>query len=901
MLKRIYITLTLLFFLQGVLFAQDENKANSLFKTAKSDYESLKYGPAIRALELVLKVHPEYTQAVAMLADSYRNIQDYKDAVIWYGKLTSIPNITIKPEWALHYAEVLANVGQYKKSGEWYTKYSAMDKKDNRADGFAKLYAGNMAELYVHQNEWKIQYLNMNTAASEFSPTYYKNGLMFTSNRKGKGIGSHVFEWDETPFTDLYYIKNLSEIKGINLDSIREVLRIRLKDSGKKLYKENDDDTYPTSNDTKIVGSYIIKMLKDTVGDYLSTLIDVEPMPGKINSTYHDGPTAMLPDGSILFNRNNYYHGKYAKSNEGINKLKLFTAKAPDYTDIDPFPYNNDQYSVGHPTLNKAGTLLIFASDMPGGSGASDLYYSKRATVKDAWGKPVNMGKEINTEGNELFPTLYQDSILYFSTNGRPGFGGLDIFKVTLNGTQPINKPTNIGAPVNSSVDDFGLIRSEDGTSGFFSSNRKGSDDIYGFTYHPFRIRLKGLVVDADSGQPLSNSMVAVKPEGKSFFQTGVAGTFDRPLATDINYTITATKDDYSGTDGVVSTKGITSDTTLTIVLKLRAKVELKAIAQTKIAPTPVIIKQLDCDTLRKLVAVKKIYWDLDKSFVRPDAEPELQYLMAVLSTHPELDVTLASHCDSRASGPYNIALSMRRSVSAKAYLLAHGVDVKRIKIEYYGKSRLTNKCADGVPCSEADQQLNRRTEFILTKNGKELQNVDCNWLMNYFNEKKPAPVAKVANCDSLHDMVAVRKIYYDLDKSFIRPDAHDELAHLMAVLNSHPQYQVILASHCDSRASGPYNIGLSMRRSRAARAYLLEHGIAASRMRIEYYGKSRLTNKCTDGVPCSEVDQQLNRRTEFILIYDGVELQNITCKAIQSTIRNEHSLAPKAKMTKKK
>ncbi len=732
MLRKLYITLSYILLLQGALLAQDENKLSKLFKTAKTDYESLEYGPAIKAFEILLKEDPDYTSAVAMLADSYRNIKDYDNAVKWYAKLTG-SDTAIKPEWALHYAEVLANTKQYKQSAEWYTKYAGMNKNDSRALGFAKLYQ-NIAPLFAHQKEWQIAYLNLNTLGSEFSPTYFNNGLMFTSNRKGKGIGSHVFEWDETPFSDLYFVKNLSEIKGLNVDSIRDVLRKQLKDSGKKLYQQNDDDTDPTSNDSKIVGLYIAKMLKDTVGDYLSTLIDVKPMPGDINSKYHDGPAAVLPDGSLIFNRNNYFHGKYAKSKGGINKLKLFTAKGPDYTEITDFPYNNDQYSVGHPTVNKAGTLLIFTSDMPNGVGGADLYYCKRATTKDAWNKPVNMGNIINTEGGEFFPTLYQDSVLYFSSNGHPGLGGLDIFKVTLNGVIPINTPTNLGAPINSSVDDFGLIKNETGTSGYFSSNRKGSDDIYSFTRHPFNILLKGLVVDADSEAPIENSMIAVKPEGKAYFQTGESGTFARPLTQNLVYAITAAKDGYSAAASTVSTHSITTDTVLTITLKIRKP----KVAPISISTGPALAlgKLTECDSLRQMVAVRKIYYDLDKSFIRPDAHPELNNLIEILKAYPRFMVIIGSHCDSRAPVDYNQALSLRRSKAAHAYLLAHGIPAVRMRIEYYGKSRLTNKCADGVPCTEGEQQMNRRTEFILVNHGEKLQTLECDALQKNIAKK---------------------------------------------------------------------------------------------------------------------------------------------------------------------
>jgi len=716
-----------MFLSQALLFAQS-GKQSTLLKEARKQYQSLKYTSAIKMLLAELKARPQERDAQEMIANSYRKIKDYDNAVYWYGELTKAADI--KPEWALWYAEALANKKQYEGADVWYKKYLELVNKDSMAASFVTSYA-HMNEFFTYRKEWKVSFLNINTNASEYSPMYYKDGLIFSSNRKWTGISKHVFEWDQTPFSDLYYVKNIADIKGVNIDSINTVLRTDLKASGTKIYKENDDDTYPTSNDSRTVGMYSAKTQRDTLGSYLAPQVKAEQLSGRINSKYHEGSSALLPDGSIIFTRNNYLAGKYAESKDGINKLKIYIAKAPDFNDIQPFAFNNDEYSVGHPTVNKDGTILIFTSDMPGGYGGTDLYYCKRATFKDAWDKPVNMGPAINTEGNEMFPTLYKDSILFFSSTGHAGLGGLDIFQITLNGVQSVGIPVNLGAPVNSSVDDFGLIRSEDGTKGYFTSNRKGTDDIYGFVYHPFSILLKGLVVDSADNQPIANSTIAIQPDAVNYFLADEHGTFSNPLKKETDYHVTASKEGYNSSsisEGSISSKGVTSDTTLTITLKLSKKA------------APIIIaaatKPSNCDSLKAIFAVKRIYYDLDKSFIRPDAHEELAHLIAVLNQYPSLKVIVASHCDTRASVAYNIALSRRRSQSARAYLLAHGISAARIQPEYFGKSRLVNNCTDNVPCSEADQQLNRRSEFILLKGGKELQEVDCDGLQKYFGKK---------------------------------------------------------------------------------------------------------------------------------------------------------------------
>jgi outer membrane protein OmpA-like peptidoglycan-associated protein len=720
MIRRIYIIIAAILISQTV-FAQQNSSASKILKDAKKQYDALRYTSAIPLLLTELQISPGDKAAEEMLANSYRNIKDYNNAVQWYAELTK--SGTIKPEWALYYAEALANKEQYQNSEIWYNKYLLLTaNKDKRAAAFSK-FNPLQSNLFKNRSDWKVEYLNINTAKSEYSPMYYQNGLVFSSNRKIEGLSKRVFEWDETPFTDLYFVDNLSKIYGVNIDSTKAVVYQEIALSGKKLYQRNDDDTKPTSNDSKVVGVYNLKTTSDTLGDYLAAQVKAKPLPGNINSRYHEGPAAVLSNGDIMFTRNNFNIGVYSESRDGINKLNMYTAKAPDFTEIVPFAYNNNQYSVGHPTLNSTGTLLIFVSDMPGGFGGTDLYYCTRPGFGSDWSRPVNMGPTINTEGNEMFPGIHQDSILFFSSTGHPGLGGLDIFQVGIDGAKPLYTPINLGAPFNSSVDDFGLIMSNDEKSGYFSSNRKGNDDIYSFKFLTHRIKLKGIVIDPQNDRLLDNNIVTIEPEGASILQTDKLGRFERFLRVGVDYTFTAKRNGYVGTGiAKISTKGITRDTTLTVILKVNKTVPLEPPP-----PIPVAVRQnTTCDSVREIVSVKKIYYDLDKSNIRTTAYPELDHIVAILNNHPQLKILITSHCDTRASIQYNLALSLRRSQAARVYLLNKGISSSRIQVENNGKDRLANACPDGVNCSEADQQLNRRTEFVFLNNGLELQDVTC-------------------------------------------------------------------------------------------------------------------------------------------------------------------------------
>lgn len=724
MLRNIYIALIIVLLLPVAVFAQAKKESSEL-KAASKEYLALRYTPAIKLLERELKARPGNIDAQEMIANSYRNIKDYDKAVYWYAILTQAQ--TLKPEWALYYAEALASAQQYTASEQWYQKYLSLSAKDGRASAFAKAYP-EVGGFLKNRRDWSISYLNVNTAASEYSPMFYKKGLMFSSNRKTGILVKRVFGWDQTPFSDLYYVNTLAEIKAVNIDSIRKVIKKDIKAIGKKMYKVNDDDTPPTSNDTHTVGNYNPRFLRDTVGDYLASQLKLEPVPGNINTQYHEGSTALLPDGSLMFTRNNYFNGKYAASKDGVNKLKLFTAKAPNWEVIEPFPYNDDQYSVGHPALNKAGTLLIFASDMKGGYGGTDLYYCKRNTLRDSWGKPVNMGPVINTEGNEQFPTLYKDNILYFSSTGHPGLGGLDVFQIALNDTEPVGSPVNLGSPINSSVDDFGLIRNENGITGYFSSNRNGSDDIYSFVHHDFQIKLHVEVIDSITAEPVCYSSIQLSPNGLKDLDADMQCSFSSVLKPETVYYVTATNDGYSTASRSFNTNGINADTTINIVLKVKA-IDNSFYKPREHKPSFVF----NCDSLKRELTVNKIYYDLDKSNIRADAQREMESVLKILTDHPDLKILVASYCDSRESKAYNMALSYRRSESAKDYLVAHGIDASRVFTEHYGENNLVTDCPDGVPCTEAQQQLNRRSEFFLIKKGKKVLTMNCDWIEDQF------------------------------------------------------------------------------------------------------------------------------------------------------------------------
>ncbi len=685
--------------------AQTE-KSSALLKRAQKEYNDLRYAYAIPILESALKQDDNNTHALALLASAYQKTRNYEQAYISYSKL--VKHQALQPEWILGYAEVLSNQKKYQESENWYNKYLKLVQNDKRAGAFANINA-NVAGFMQNRKRWDIQYLNINTNLSEYAPLFYNNSLVFVSNRTTDKITKKVFSWDYTPFSDLYQVNDLTKIKGVNVDSILQAAR-DLKTVKPRTI--NDDDTPKTSNDnTTFVDSY--NYITDTIGRALSGNDIVAPLIKKVNTKYHEGPAAALPNGGLMFTRNNFFNGKTSRSTDKVIKLKIFESKNANFEKIEPFAYNNDEYSVGHPALNKAGTVLIFSSDMPGGFGGTDLYYCTRPNIKEAWSKPVNMGSIINTEGDEMFPTIYKDTTLFFSSTGHAGLGGLDIFEVAINSVEVKGIPINLGAPINSSLDDFSLIRDENGLSGFFSSNRRGNDDIYSFKYKPVRIELKGVLVDSKTNKPIANSNIELTHNGsKITLTTDALGNYNYILPENGSFQLASTVTGYETFTTALNTHNISSDTVITRNIGLNS-----------------LNDEIPCSRIYNITSKFIIYYDLDKSDIRNDAVPTLKEVIAFLKQNPDLEVVASSYTDSRGSVEYNIKLSQRRSKAAENYLIKHGIKASRIKSSFHGKANLVNHCADNVDCPESLQQLNRRTQFILLYKGRNIDELNCKTL----------------------------------------------------------------------------------------------------------------------------------------------------------------------------
>jgi outer membrane protein OmpA-like peptidoglycan-associated protein len=698
-------------------------------------------------------------------------------------------------------------------------------------------------------------------------------------------------------------------------------------------------------------------------------LINVTPFSSKLNTRYHEADVAFTKDmKTVYFSRNNYFENKLTRDSTGTGLIHLYRAKIAstgEWVDVEPMPFNNDQYQTGHPTLSADEKTLYFISDMPGGMGKTDIY---KSNINDdgSMGIPVNLGPKINTQEREMFSFISGNDELYFSSDGRTdGMGGLDIY-VSYISKNDITDPLNLGEPLNSVKDDFSFILNYETRRGYFSSNRdggKGDDDIYTFVQEiPIVFEcnqvVKGVVIEKNTGLELPGSLVVLYDNNGVELDRTIVGEDARyhfEVTCNESFKLTGSKRTFSSDEKeFFSTEG--DDIEIQLVLD---KEEF-------------IVERGKC-----LIKINPIYFDFDKSNIRPDAEIELQKVIEVMKKYPELIIEGGSHTDSRGTFKYNDALSGRRAKSTVQYIIDNGIDPNKISSKGYGETRLVNACSDGAICSEEAHQLNRRTEFVVvnydeikkkypgicaieavstrqliksddkckqTVMGKVFEKesgiilpgstviiydaddnvlrnitvgenaeyefeIECNTVYklkgtkdNYSVDIKEfesteGEILNIPLAITLEEFVVengncivnINPIYFDFDKSNIRPDAEIELNKVVEVMKKYPEIIIEGGSHTDSRGTFKYNKSLSTRRAISTVVYIIENGINSKRISAQGYGETRLINGCSDGIDCTEKEHQFNRRTEFVIVnFDDIKKKYHEICAIRTTTTKE-------------
>ena len=436
--------------------------------------------------------------------------------------------------------------------------------------------------------------------------------------------------------------------------------------------------------------------------DNQGKLGSVENFSKTVNTKFNESSPVFTKDGKTMyFTRNNYNDGKKRKSDDKVIMEKIYKAELVngEWTNVKELPFSNDNYKTAHPALSPDEKTMYFASDMPGSFGNSDLY-KVSIDSNGNFGSPENLGPTINTEGRETFPFVDADNNLFFASDGHPGLGGLDIFEAK-SANNSFEKPVNVGKPLNSQMDDFGYVTNKE-SLGFFSSNRDGGsgyDDIYTFTVCTHT--LTGLITDIDTKAILPNAKVILfddKMNKISETTSSDKGSYSFKIECNKKYYVRASKEEYETTEKSFGPVTKTGESKLDIELKRN------------IFPVEV------GTDLAKILDVSIIYFDLDKWNIRPDAAEDLEKIIAVMNQYPNMTIDIRSHTDSRQTHKYNELLSDRRAKSTLEFMVKNGINRNRLTAKGYGETQLVNNCSDDVPCSEAEHQKNRRSEFIVLK-----------------------------------------------------------------------------------------------------------------------------------------------------------------------------------------
>jgi len=604
------------------------------------------------------------------IADSYRRYNNITAAAEWFKKAADLGD-----------QQSLYDLGRMQMMNEQYEEAIKTFTKFGGEDAASKNLAQPQIKNCQNALEWKQAFTKthvtnlayINTPQSDFSPILYKGRLVFSSSRnEAKGDMKNV--WTGEKSGDLF-ITDLKE--GAKAESFSD--SINTKDyEGTCTFSKKGDEIYFTR----------------------CHVID--------DSEKKNKPS-----------QNEFCHIYYSRLSGGV------------WSEPEQVKLLSDTVNVGQPALSRDGKMLIVSSDLPAGFGGKDLYFFTK--TDSGWSNAANAGTYVNTAGDEMFPWLDDRNNLYFASNGLPGMGGLDIFKA-VKGKTIWKDATNLKAPINSGGDDFGYIiekykpANADDTilfAGYFNSTRKGGkgeDDIYRFEEKWINFfALKGKVLtkkyenpeDPDSKflgmEPVPGARVELRNPTTdaviAFKNCDKNGNYTFNLDAETDYKLSASQAGFLNKNETTSTKGKRNqDSTLITVYK---DIEMDKIYK------------------EKLIVIPNIYYDYDKATLRPESEAVLDSILIFFKDNKDLTIEIGSHTDSRGKDEYNLKLSQARAKSVVDYLIAKGISEDRLVAVGYGETKLTNRCSNGVDCSEEEHQKNRRTTFRIIGSKQKIESVE--------------------------------------------------------------------------------------------------------------------------------------------------------------------------------
>lgn len=811
--KRTLFTLLLLTGFAVGLWAQ-----SAKLKRAKRLMENLAYTEAIEQYNQILEKE-DNAEAKINIAEAYRKVNDPENAEYWYGQVVRLPEA--EPIHNLYYGQMLQRNGKCDLAKEWYDNYTAAVPDDERGQLLSRACDYEDELMTKNSGIFTINHLDINSSVDDMSPAMYKDGLVFASERDQGVATKRTGAWTGRPFLELYYVE------------------------------ARDNSSRDTSGQCTFIYSRPTKFTKD------------------LNSKFNDGMASFSEDESeVFFTRNNVVGGKTETSDEGLVKLKVFYASHEDDDDwgeLQSLPFNSDEYSVAHPALASGGEKLYFASDMPGGFGGMDLYVSEKESGR--WGPPMNLGPTINTEGNELFPYFANNGErLYFTSDGQIGLGGLDIYYSEDRGNGEWSTPENMGFPINTIADDFGIVFNKEGTCGYFTSDRiggAGRDDIYSFVKQAAPVQI--LVYDAITNEPLEQANVVNSCTGNTLI-TGANGkiTIDQKLNECCSFTANLEGYLENTQEGCTTNLGPGEEVIVEIPLSRKLEFEITGIVFDQDSGLP-----MDGATVT-------LTNDCEEEEVEPivtDASGRYTFKLQKDCCY-KVKATKENYLAAWAEGQCTKGLEGSETLTANLYLQSiltspslsenEGVitrdgDGPRID----GEGPTTNNEKSGTVYEPA---LDPTTGLYLDPvTGDPAEGPYGEYF--YENGERVEKPGFDVNPNPSGLTAFMLHVYYDFDQSYIREEAESELEKLYTTLEENSTYIIEIGSHTDSRGSDRYNTRLSQRRAEAIVRWLADRGIDRTRLVAKGYGETMNVNDCVNNVPCSEEKHQLNRRTEFRVI----------------------------------
>jgi len=586
---------------------------------------------------------------IFMIAECYRLINDPRNAETWY-KL-AVKSAYSRPEAQFGLASTLKKNGKYQQAIEEFRNYKQVAPADAKAD--QEIRACELAlEWQRNPDAYIVEEIKeLNSKEADFSPAFGRDdfGVVYFTSSRDDAAGNKTHGATGQGFTDIFE-------------------------------------------------SRLDKKSKWSI-----------PVPADvINSEFEDGTPFIISEF-----REMYFTRCEAGKREEKGCSIMFSKKNGDtWSEPEKLEILGDSLVAAHPALSPDGLTLYFASDINGGSGGKDIWKVSRTAGGQSWSYPVNLGPDINTAGDELFPYMRDENTLYFSSDGLIGMGGLDIFKAT---AQPDGSWTvqNMKAPINSSADDFGIAFENENEKGIFSSTRKGrgNDELYSFEFPPLKFSVTGLVKDEKTGTAIQGSTVQLIASDGSNLQaeTGAGGDFKFSLKPDVDYIFLASKRGYLNGKEKETTKGQEKSRDFMVTINLTA--------------------------IDMPIELPNIFYDFNKWDLRPESMVSLDKLVETLNDNPNVTIELMSHTDSRDTEAYNQELSQKRAQSVVQYLIDKGIEQERLSAKGYGESnpkvvdaaisaqspflktgatlseQYINSLA-GDEQKEIAHQINRRTEF---------------------------------------------------------------------------------------------------------------------------------------------------------------------------------------------